>query len=173
MENIGERVKYLRKCYSMNQVMFANQIRISQAALSDIEKGKTTPSVDTILKISEEFGVTTDWIIKGDKYINNEYTDNYKISGLFEFITDQMEKIREYAYEKYKPVIYTHIDRYINLYITRLYYSQLTIEEQNLKESLDLILDPNEKKEILNMLNAVVISKVQKHSNNHGRPNIN
>lgn len=169
MENLGSRVKYLRKCFSMSQSSFAEIINISQAALSDIEKGKTNPSVDTLRRISEEFGVTTDWIIKGDKLINEVYSDNYKISGLFDFITEQMGKIRDYAYEEYKPVLYTQIDRYINSYISKLYCSQLTIEEQELKNNIDLILDPKEKKEMLIMLNAIVMTKVPKFSKKSGK----
>lgn len=68
MEKINERIKNLRKSLNLNQVSFAKTINISQAALSDLEKGKSKPSIETLIAISDHFSVSIDWIVKGGKY---------------------------------------------------------------------------------------------------------
>ncbi|WP_430515291.1 helix-turn-helix domain-containing protein [Cytobacillus firmus] len=39
---------------------------MTQGALSEIEKGNTKTSIDTVLSISRHFNLTTDWLIKGE-----------------------------------------------------------------------------------------------------------
>lgn len=76
MESIAERIKVIRKNYKMNQKKFSEQIGISQASLSDIEKGKTRPSIDLVILLSKQYGVSTDWILTGDsrsEVINNDF----------------------------------------------------------------------------------------------------
>ncbi len=68
MEKINERIKNLRKSLNLNQASFAKTIGISQAALSDLEKGKSKPSIETLIAISDHFNVSIDWIVKGEKY---------------------------------------------------------------------------------------------------------
>jgi DNA-binding XRE family transcriptional regulator len=53
MENLGSRIKTVRKLNKINQVDFANRIGISQATLSELEQDKYKPSVDTVLSIVE------------------------------------------------------------------------------------------------------------------------
>ncbi|WP_056686382.1 helix-turn-helix domain-containing protein [Cytobacillus solani] len=62
---VGERLKSLRITQNLSQAEFANSIGIKQSSLSHIEKGTTKPSIDTILAASKEYGVTTDWLLKG------------------------------------------------------------------------------------------------------------
>lgn len=66
METIGERIKDLRKSVDLNQKEFAKKISISQGSLSDIEKGRNKPSIETLLAISNIFRVSLDWLIKGE-----------------------------------------------------------------------------------------------------------
>ncbi|TMU83784.1 helix-turn-helix transcriptional regulator [Bacillus sp. BHET2] len=158
MVNLGERVKFLRRCFSMNQNTFSEHIKISQAALSDIEKGKTNPSVITIQKISEEFGVSTDWIIKGDKMISEEYMENDKPKVMFRYFTKQLAEVHRYIHENFnipKP----QVDNLIHSYLTDLYLTNLSDEERVLKENIDL-LNPKEKSEILFILNGLVTNKL-------------
>ena len=63
---IGERFKELRVKNNLKQIDFAKKIGISQSTLSEIEKGRSNPSVDTVISTSKHFMVTTDWLLKGD-----------------------------------------------------------------------------------------------------------
>lgn len=65
MSTIGERFKQLRQFYQMNQTTFSKAIHVSQGTLSDIEKGKFTPSVETVLSVSGYFRISTDWLLQG------------------------------------------------------------------------------------------------------------
>ncbi|MCY9668881.1 helix-turn-helix domain-containing protein [Paenibacillus alginolyticus] len=45
---IGDKIRALRKLNNLNQVEFAASLGISQGNLSEIEKGKSKPSADTL-----------------------------------------------------------------------------------------------------------------------------
>ncbi|WP_082631916.1 helix-turn-helix domain-containing protein [Cytobacillus praedii] len=66
MMKIGERFKSLRIKNNLKQIEFAQRVGISQSTLSEIEKGKSKPSVDTVVSTSNSFNVTTDWLLKGE-----------------------------------------------------------------------------------------------------------
>jgi len=65
-KNIGFRLKSLRKEKKMTQIEFAKSIQIKQATLSEIERGGSRLSADLANKISDIYGVSLDWIMKGD-----------------------------------------------------------------------------------------------------------
>jgi transcriptional regulator with XRE-family HTH domain len=65
LESIGKRFKHLRKMMKMSQVKFAQAIGISQGTLSDIEKDKFKPSIETVISASGYFNISTDWLLKG------------------------------------------------------------------------------------------------------------
>ena len=54
MNNIRE----LRKLNGMKQVAFAKQIGVAQASVSEWEIGKSSPSLETAIKMAAIFGVT-------------------------------------------------------------------------------------------------------------------
>lgn len=63
MNQIGYNVKRLRKLYNYNQVEFAQLIGVSQGSLSDIESGKSKPSVETVIAIYERFHCSLEWLL--------------------------------------------------------------------------------------------------------------
>lgn len=62
-----ERVYELRKSLKLNQSKFAKIINISQGALSQIESEKIRLSMDTLYRICDQFNISADWIIYGEK----------------------------------------------------------------------------------------------------------
>lgn len=60
-----ERILSLRKLLDLSQKEFASKISITQAALSQIESGKTTLSISTVYNLIEAFGLRTDWLLFG------------------------------------------------------------------------------------------------------------
>ncbi|OHX39639.1 MULTISPECIES: helix-turn-helix domain-containing protein [Cytobacillus] len=63
---VGERIKDIRVNQKLTQADFAKSIGIKQSSLSEIEQGRTKPSIDTVIATSKQYGVSTDWILKGE-----------------------------------------------------------------------------------------------------------
>ena len=57
VENIGQRIRQLRESRGMTQSQLQARSRVSRSYLSRIEGGQMTPSLGTLEKISEAFGV--------------------------------------------------------------------------------------------------------------------
>lgn len=64
-ENIfGSRLKYFREfILHLSQKDFANKSDIQQSTLSLYETGKTKPTIDVIIKLSEKYDISADWLI--------------------------------------------------------------------------------------------------------------
>lgn len=67
-------VKQLRKEMQLSQTQFANKINLSQGALSQIENGYSSLSMESLKKISDAFNVNCNWLVKGngEMFQNNE-----------------------------------------------------------------------------------------------------
>lgn len=61
---IGDKIKLLRRKRKLTQSQLANELNVSAQAVSKWEKGLSYPDIETIIKISELFGVTTDYLLK-------------------------------------------------------------------------------------------------------------
>lgn len=76
MHDIGGNIKRLRKLHMLNQVEFAKRIGISQGSLSDIESGKCSPSVETVISIHEAFQCSLEMLLIGrEKFGNIEMSE--------------------------------------------------------------------------------------------------
>ncbi|EGT4136360.1 helix-turn-helix transcriptional regulator [Clostridium perfringens] len=65
---IGESIKNIRKNKKINQKTLAEKAEISCSYLCDIEKGRTNPSVKTMLRLFKELGVE----IELDEIVNEK-----------------------------------------------------------------------------------------------------
>ena len=66
MDSLGKRLKSIRKLNNMTQIEFARLIGVSQGTLSDIEKDRCKPSVDTLVSIRKSFKVDINWLLVGE-----------------------------------------------------------------------------------------------------------
>ncbi len=64
LKGIGRRIRELRG--EMLQEALAVYLGISQGQLSKIERGRMAPTVETLLRLSERFGRSVDWIVRGE-----------------------------------------------------------------------------------------------------------
>ncbi len=62
----GLRLIRKRKGYSQLKVAF--DLNISREALSYYENGKRSPDIDMLCRMSDYFGVSIDYLIKGSEY---------------------------------------------------------------------------------------------------------
>ena len=57
------RIKELRTARGLTQVEFANNLSVSKQAVSNWENNNIQPSIDMLLKITNFFEVTTDYLL--------------------------------------------------------------------------------------------------------------
>lgn len=62
---IGARIRAARESARMTRETFSEKVDISTQFLTDIERGRMGASVETILKICDALGTTTDTILRG------------------------------------------------------------------------------------------------------------
>lgn len=68
---IGDRIKNLRKSKGITATFVAQNIGVTSAVLSEIERNKNKPTIDKVVALSDFFGVTTDYLLKGSNVSNN------------------------------------------------------------------------------------------------------
>jgi transcriptional regulator with XRE-family HTH domain len=73
--NFGKNLKNLRKAQKLTLIQLAKQINISKSALSDYETGKSVPSMDVVLKISNYFEVNVEKLYNSEK-MENDFNDD-------------------------------------------------------------------------------------------------
>ena len=64
-KEVGKRIAKLRELLGYNQEQYSQKINISRSALSKIEIGDRSPSIDLLIEIAELSGVTLDYLILG------------------------------------------------------------------------------------------------------------
>ena len=74
---IASNIQALRKSYPLTQAELAEKLNYSDKAVSKWERGESVPDIEILVKISELFGVSVDYLVKdhGDeapKVIVNE-----------------------------------------------------------------------------------------------------
>ncbi len=61
-------LKQIRKERRLTQLKVAMDLNISREALSHYENGKREPSIEMLVKMSEYFNVSIDFLIKGKEF---------------------------------------------------------------------------------------------------------
>lgn len=85
--NFGDVLRTLRKGRGMTQSELGAQIGLSKAVISKYETGLGYPSFDVLIRISQFFGVSTDYMlgVAGSKTMD--------ISGLTESQADALHRL--------------------------------------------------------------------------------
>lgn len=60
-----DRIKGLREDADLTQAEMANILNIAQTTYSQYERGSRGIPIEILLKISEYYKISTDWILKG------------------------------------------------------------------------------------------------------------
>lgn len=63
--NIADRIQKLRKAKGISQEQFADVVGVSRQAVSKWESEQSIPDLEKVILMSDYFGVTTDYILKG------------------------------------------------------------------------------------------------------------
>ena len=62
---LGNRIASLRLSRGMSQVELARRLNISASAVGMYEQGRREPSVEILIALSREFGVSLDYLLSG------------------------------------------------------------------------------------------------------------
>ena len=62
---LGEILTNLRKAKGLSQEQLAEELNLTRQTISKWELNQSTPDIDYLLQLSNFFGVTTDYLIKG------------------------------------------------------------------------------------------------------------
>lgn len=63
LKAIGARIREIRG--DMLQEELADYLDVSQGQLSKIERGKMAPTVEILIRLSEKFAKSIDWVVRG------------------------------------------------------------------------------------------------------------
>lgn len=66
LKAIGDRLETLRQALDLSQTEFASRAGIAQNTYNQYAKGKNLIRLDFAERICDEYGVTLDWIYRGD-----------------------------------------------------------------------------------------------------------
>lgn len=66
--NIGEKIKELRKTKNLSQETLADVLNVSRQTISKWETGESNPDFDKIVPLCDFFGISTDELLKGEKF---------------------------------------------------------------------------------------------------------
>lgn len=135
MATCGERIKALRKESEESQKTFSATIGISQAHLSNIEKGKDNPSDKLLRTIAAEYEVRFEWLKSGvgEKHLDAPVADAQKIlSQLRKYFSecDDLEYSIVSDYIRKLPQFLSHENR------TRSVEVELILEQDTLMDAI-------------------------------------
>ncbi|MBO4983953.1 MAG: helix-turn-helix transcriptional regulator [Clostridia bacterium] len=61
-------LKEIRKKKGYSQVKVSLELNISREAISNYENGKRSPDIDMLVKFSDYFNVSIDYLIRGEEF---------------------------------------------------------------------------------------------------------
>jgi SOS-response transcriptional repressor LexA len=63
---IGERLKAIRSALRLKQIEMAKAMEMNPSAISQMESGRTKPSLETLIEIAQRYRVDLHWLITGE-----------------------------------------------------------------------------------------------------------
>ncbi|WP_052400631.1 helix-turn-helix domain-containing protein [Oceanobacillus jeddahense] len=72
MKGFGLRLENLREKHGYSRVEISYKLGFSQNVYGSYEREKRRPSLETIIKLADIFGVSLDYLIRGEEYHSND-----------------------------------------------------------------------------------------------------
>ena len=85
--NIADRIQHLRKSKGFSQEELADKIGVSRQAVSKWESEQSTPDLEKIIVMSDFFGVTTDYILKGIEPVEDKEQKGKELASRVLYVT--------------------------------------------------------------------------------------
>ena len=90
---IGQRIRVERERCGMTREAFAEQLGLSASFVADLERGKSAPSAETLISLSDVLEMSTDMILLGVERKNNYTTITRHVDKLPPEKLEAVEKI--------------------------------------------------------------------------------
>ncbi|MDR6226640.1 helix-turn-helix domain-containing protein [Desmospora profundinema] len=87
--SLGKRLRTLRMRRKMRQEDIANLLEISKSAVGMYERGDREPSLETLRKLADLYGVTTDFLLGRTVHSTDVLGDSYQEANLREFLEQE------------------------------------------------------------------------------------
>lgn len=75
----GEGIRKARKANNLTQAQLAKALNVSKSTIANYENGKTIPNMDTVIRLSMIFGITTDELLE---LINPQVQIDISVNGI-------------------------------------------------------------------------------------------
>lgn len=85
--NMSDRIQYLRKIKGISQEELAYKVGVSRQAVSKWESEQSTPDLEKVIIMSDFFGVTTDYILKGIEPVSDKEQKSKEIASKILYIS--------------------------------------------------------------------------------------
>lgn len=85
--NMSDRILYLRKTKGISQEELADKVGVSRQAVSKWESEQSTPDLEKVIIMSDFFGVTTDYILKGIEPVTDKEQKSKEIASKILYIS--------------------------------------------------------------------------------------
>ena len=85
--DLGNKISKIRKDNNLTQEDFAEKYNVTRQTISSWENSKSYPDLDTLVKISDDFSISLDVLLKEDKKVIEKISKSQKDSKLFKKLT--------------------------------------------------------------------------------------
>lgn len=79
MSALLDRITDLMEQSGIKAKQLTTELGISNSSFTDWRKGKGSPSLDTVAKISDYFNVSIDYLVRGEEFFSHDETETAKM----------------------------------------------------------------------------------------------
>jgi SOS-response transcriptional repressor LexA len=94
---IGQRIKQIRTALGIKQVELAKVLKMNPSAVSQIESGRTNPSLETLSELGKIYNINLLWLITGTGEMFNTIAETESQSGAWDnfqkLMNERLEEI--------------------------------------------------------------------------------
>ena len=94
---IGQRIKQIRTSLVIKQVELAKVLKMNPSAVSQIESGRTNPSLETLSELGKIYNINLHWLITGTGEMFNTIAETESQSGAWDnfqkLMNERLEEI--------------------------------------------------------------------------------
>lgn len=101
----GLHVKKLRKNVNLSQEDLADLIGKSVDTVSNIERGKTYPRIETIVQMANAFNVEIFEMFQVKALSHNDSDKNRLLIGIVDLLQDQPKEVIEFTFEQTRSLV--------------------------------------------------------------------
>ena len=102
---LGARIAALRREAGLSQAELATRLQVSASALGMYEQGRREPSMETLVRLAKELGVTTDYLLMGTPGERETEALNTMLASRIQAADQRLEERRERPFSREELVV--------------------------------------------------------------------